>query len=496
MVRARSAYLHYRDHGRSLVVLRVCSFDFFRLGLTEVHSASHGLEQLGIIRGRQFSSLGQAAQTVHAALNGPDAGSTDYLREYEAYCVGRFDRGWEEHVGQGRRRMMLQGSEVESPYSPALLVHYVELAPDSYAPDGKWVSCCDLLPFVPVSMPEHEARARLASTLAEYERNPPQPRSNMPPPRREPPGGSSEQRGEARRRPRSPSPPRRARREEPRDGRGRDERASFPAPPPHENPPRHRHKEGLCVYRKDADASVPHEILSCRLADRPVRGSESLKMLTLRPLLPPGAPPLEVPYLYTVPLQANFRAAWEAARCDRRTVANAAVYDAHIEAVRMTAKVAVLSESKIFHDARWGSGQAATNPPPPELEMDALGRCAYPGASEVPHEVVGHRLTPSGEGRLLTLRPLGAAAGSDTVDCAAASLVALDRRFEAVWCLHGCDEGETAANRHVYTAHVEAVQRHAAAVGGGFRLSRIWHQLRHGLGVLPGGVPVPSELAE
>ena len=135
---------------------------------------------------------------------------------------------------------------------------------------------------------------------------------------------------------------------------------------------------------------------------------------------------------------ALVNAEWEAARCDRRTVANAAVYDAHIEAVRMTAKVAQITELKIFHEARWGSGQAATNPPPPELEMDALGRCAYPGASEVPHEVVGHRLAPSGEGRLLTMRPLGAAAGGgDTVECAAADLVALNRRFEAVWCRHG-----------------------------------------------------------
>ena len=65
-----------------------------------------------------------------------------------------------------------------------------------------------------------------------------------------------------------------------------------------------------------------------------------------------------------------------------------------------------------------------------------------------------------------------------------------------MWCRHGCDDGETAANRHVYAAHVEAVRRHAAAVGGGFRLSRIWHQLRHGIGVLPFGVQVPRELEE
>ena len=60
-MKTRHVFLHLREHGRSLIVLQVHSFDFFRLGLTEVYSTAPILAQF---KGRQFQSLGQAAQGI------------------------------------------------------------------------------------------------------------------------------------------------------------------------------------------------------------------------------------------------------------------------------------------------------------------------------------------------------------------------------------------------------------------------------------------------
>lgn len=39
-MKVRHVFLHLREHGRSLIVLQVHSFDFFRYGLTEVYSTA------------------------------------------------------------------------------------------------------------------------------------------------------------------------------------------------------------------------------------------------------------------------------------------------------------------------------------------------------------------------------------------------------------------------------------------------------------------------
>ena len=45
LMKVRHVFLHLREHGRSLIVLQVHSFDFFRYGLTEVYSTAPSLPQ-------------------------------------------------------------------------------------------------------------------------------------------------------------------------------------------------------------------------------------------------------------------------------------------------------------------------------------------------------------------------------------------------------------------------------------------------------------------
>eukprot|EP00966_Prymnesium_polylepis_P001293 29662-Prymnesium_polylepis.1 len=87
------------------------------------------------------------------------------MREYEAYCIGRFDDAWDAHIGKGTRIVTAHGQEFEQPFSPDLLNVYVELAPDDLAPGGRWVACANLLPLVPIGVPDSEAAARLAREL-------------------------------------------------------------------------------------------------------------------------------------------------------------------------------------------------------------------------------------------------------------------------------------------------------------------------------------------
>ena len=164
MVKTRSVFLTLRQHGRPLVVLQVRSFDFFRLGLTEVYSTGPILAHF---KGRQFQSLGQAAQEIHVELFGRGSGYSNYTREYEAYCIGRFDEIWDARLGNATRKIVSHGEEFEQSFSPDLLNTYVELAPDSLAPGGRWVACCDLLPLVPLSVPDSEAARRLAHEMQE-----------------------------------------------------------------------------------------------------------------------------------------------------------------------------------------------------------------------------------------------------------------------------------------------------------------------------------------
>ena len=50
-MRARHVFLHLRNHGSTVIVLQVRSFDFFHLGITEIHSAAPMLAHL---KGRQY----------------------------------------------------------------------------------------------------------------------------------------------------------------------------------------------------------------------------------------------------------------------------------------------------------------------------------------------------------------------------------------------------------------------------------------------------------
>ena len=92
------------------------------------------------------------------------------------------------------------------------------------------------------------------------------------------------------------------------------------------------------------------------------------------------------PCVETVPLQDRFKSVWEAHSCDAepglggtgRTVTNGAIYDAHIRAVKLMARISKLSEWQMFHEMRWGRGNVALAPTPPELE----GAESQPDASE------------------------------------------------------------------------------------------------------------------
>ena len=132
-MKTRHVFLHLREHGRSLIVLQVHSFDFFRLGLTEVYSTAPILAQF---KGRQFQSLGQAAQEIHVSLYGRDQGYINYTREYEAYCffgahcsLGLSEEECATQLGTATRRVVSHGAQFEVPFSPELLTKFCILEP-------------------------------------------------------------------------------------------------------------------------------------------------------------------------------------------------------------------------------------------------------------------------------------------------------------------------------------------------------------------------------
>ena len=367
MVKVRQAFVALRIESRPLIVLRVCSFEFFRLGLTEVHWAAPILSGL---KGRQFQSLGQAAHEVHVLLFGRDEGYCNYTSEYEAYCIGRFDETWDARLGKGSRVVDAHGQRLHQSFSPDLLNTYVELAPDSLANGGRWVRCCDLLPLVPLGMSDSDAAARLAREL-DPSRN-----------RRLAPGGAHAADGSSGHD-----------RDDWRSGRAQGSGASSGdchrglahggacglARGASENAPpkraRFSTKNGLCVYRRMGDVDMPHEIVDHRLVEQAVHGQNSMKMLMIRPLDPPGARQFEVPYVETVPLNDRFKEVW----CNKgwdpgpdgstgRPHSNAGLYDAHVTAVKLQARTAKQPEVALFHQLRWGHNVLALSPPPPELE--------------------------------------------------------------------------------------------------------------------------------
>ena len=103
-----------------------------------------------------------------------------------------------------------------------------------------------------------------------------------------------------------------------------------------------------------------------------------MKMLKLRPLDPPTANTLDVPAVETVPLDDRFKSVWEAHNFDRdpddlestfHTASNGGLYHAHIRSVKLQARSSKVSEWLMFHQLRWGRGNVAYAPTPPELMM-------------------------------------------------------------------------------------------------------------------------------
>jgi len=376
-VKTRRVFLHLRSgslpSSPTLLVLEVRSFDFFRLGLTEVHSTAPGIAHL---KGRQYQSLGQAAQELQAELFGRDSGYCDYMREYVAYCISSFSGAWDAHLGKGTRNVVLRGERFESSFSPGLLNTYVELAPDSLVPGGRWVAAGDLLPLVQVSVPDASATARLDAELAQNHHNPTVGSRNRPQKRAATSSSThADQSG--------------SRRDDRGDGRiaPADERfrapANEPAPAAAERLPKRARfstKEGLCVYRTEEDTDTPHEILATHLVEQAMAGSSSMKMLTLRPLHPPGAEALVVPYLRAVSLHERFKAVWRQSWYPERggstwvtartqcSESDGALYDAHIRAVKLQAKTTGKTEVDLFHNLCWGYGKVALGRYPPELD--------------------------------------------------------------------------------------------------------------------------------
>ena len=137
-------------------------------------------------------------------------------------------------------------------------------------------------------------------------------------------------------------------------------------------------REGLCVYRLVDDMNTPHQIISHWLVEQALLGRQSMKMLKLRPLFPPTANTLDVPAVETVSLHDRFKSVWEAHNFDPvldelestcRTAINGGLYDAHICAVKQQARSSKVSECLMFHQLRWGHGNVACAPTPPELEV-------------------------------------------------------------------------------------------------------------------------------
>ena len=137
-------------------------------------------------------------------------------------------------------------------------------------------------------------------------------------------------------------------------------------------------KEGLCVYRLADDMNTPHEIISHWLVEQAVPGRQSMKMLKLRPLDPPTANTLDVPAVETVSLNERFKSVWEAHSFDpvsdelestSRTASTGGLYDAHVRAVVLQARSVQMPEWLMFHQLRWGHGNLADAPTPPELQV-------------------------------------------------------------------------------------------------------------------------------
>jgi len=132
------------------------------------------------------------------------------------------------------------------------------------------------------------------------------------------------------------------------------------------------------VYRLADDMNTPHEIISHWLVEQAVPGRQSMKMLKLRPLFPPTANTLDVPAVETVSLNERFKSVWEAHSFDpvsdelestSSTASNGGLYDAHIRAVVLQARRVQMSEWLMFHQLRWGEGNLAYAPTPPELRV-------------------------------------------------------------------------------------------------------------------------------
>jgi hypothetical protein len=404
-MKVRHVYLHLREHGRSLIVLQVHSFDFFRYGLTEVYSTAPSLAQL---KGRQYQSLGQAAQDIHVHIHGKDRGYVNYSLEYEAYCMGLSEEACATQLGTATRRVVSHGEQFEVPFSPELLTTFCITEPDSLAPGGRWLACCHLLPMVPLGVDDSVAEARLAQLMSEDRHHVTvgsrQRRLLMA----SGGGGSSTSTSTRTHAAASSSSTHAAassstrtsasssgnsrthaeasgmRRDDHRDWRaGRaqtsdapgGERSSIERAPKRA---RFSTKEGLCVYRLADDMNTPHEIISHWLVEQAVPGRQSMKMLKLRPLFPPTANTLDVPAVETVSLNERFKSVWEAHSFDpvsdelestSRTASNGGLYDAHIRAVVLQARRVQMSEWLMFHQLRWGEGNLAYAPTPPELRV-------------------------------------------------------------------------------------------------------------------------------
>ena len=401
-MKTRHVFLHLREHGRSLIVLQVHSFDFFRLGLTEVYSTAPILAQF---KGRQFQSLGQAAQEIHVSLYGRDQGYINYTREYEAYCffgahcsLGLSEEECATQLGTATRRVVSHGAQFEVPFSPEQLTTWCHLEPDSLAPGGRWVACCHLLPLVPLGVDDSAAEARLAQLMSEDRHHATvgsrQRRSLMAS------GGGGSSSSSTRTHAAASSSTHAAasssgnsrthaeasgmRRDDHRDWRaGRAQTSDAPGrelSSLERAPKRARFstKEGLCVYRLADDMNMPHEIISHWLVEQAVPGRQSMKMLKLRPLDPPTANTLDVPAVETVSLNERFKSVWEAHSFDpvsdelestSRTASTGGLYDAHVRAVVLQARSVQMPEWLMFHQLRWGHGNLAYAPTPPELQV-------------------------------------------------------------------------------------------------------------------------------
>lgn len=114
--------------------------------------------------------------------------------------------------------------------------------------------------------------------------------------------------------------------------------------------PRFNTREGLCAYPRDSE--MPHEIVGQRLVASSVPGQPAVKMLSMRPLYPEGAPPIDVLKADTSSLHERFPHVWERHRCDERTDTNATLRTVHIAAAAKQASMAQMSHKAMFVELR------------------------------------------------------------------------------------------------------------------------------------------------